>query len=163
MGRHRRGEIVISDEWLSDNGYSFQKWFLQQPYAKQHAHVVTNFLYFREPNPRFSEETCVVVSTTLLKWLVTNVSKELSFDLPLGVTLSGKGFRARHGWRGETYCSKTVYCQLEAHRLWQAEKLRQYDGFIEEHLKDPRVCELLKMRKQLLSDEYTNKIVSTRV
>lgn len=158
-----RERFTICTEWKVGNLTAFRQWWVKQAHAGRDKFGVTILLSGREPQTLAGPESLVVASRKLVKWLSTNVRFNPSSELPLGVVKSGKGFRPRYGSRGGVFTGRTVDTIEGAHRLWQLEKISQFDSFIEEHKGDERVVALLEARKALIQFEYDNHQITTRV
>lgn len=156
-----RNRFQLCKEWKEKGFPAFSEWWHKQYHAGDTNHGVSILLSGREPVIEAGPGTLVVISKKLVKWLSTNV---LTNDrLPLGVVKCGTGYRPRFGKHGEVFTGSIVSTKEEAHRLWQSEKLSQFDEFIADHSADPRVVELLHERKALLQYEYDNNLQTQRV
>lgn len=158
-----RERFILCAEWKVGNLNAFREWWEKQCYAGRDKFGVTILLSGREPQKHAGPESLVVASRRLVKWLSTNVLFDTRSELPLGVVKTGKGFRPRYGSHGEVFTGPTVATKEEAHRLWQLEKITQFDEFIAEHSEDSRIVALLEERKAMIQFEYDNNKLTQRV
>lgn len=156
--KHR---FQLCTEWKQNGLPAFSAWWHQQYHAGDAQHGVSILLSGRSPTTVAGPDSLVVISKKLVKWLSTNVLK--NEKLPLGVVKCGAGFRPRFGRHGDVFTGSIVPTKEEAHRLWQLEKISQFEEFIADHSADPRVVVLLVERKALLQHEYDNHLLTSRV
>lgn len=158
-----RERFILCDEWKVGNLNAFRTWWSEQIYAGRDKFGVTILLSGRDPKKLAGPESLVVASRRLVKWLSTNVLFDTYSELPLGVVKCGAGYRPRYGSHGEVFTGHVVSTKEEAHRLWQVEKIAQFNEFIAEHSDDSRIVALLEERKTAIQFEYDNNLQTQRV